>query len=229
MEHTTDRLFWTLTSVIVGALILTIGIKAFPTTTQSIFQPISGVMKQADTATNNVQKATDTINSSINAPTAQSLSMDVTDNGDGTGSISNYYGPDNVDVTIPPYVRVGNKTLKITAITNGANNNHTFKGDGAFAGAGINSVTIPDTVTYIYYQAFCNNHITSVTIPDSVVNLGYGVFAWNPIKSVTMSKNIQSIGGAAFSHNDLTSITLPKGLSDIKDGAFDNNVTINRE
>lgn len=51
MEHTTDRLFWTLTSIVVGALILTIGINAFPQATQHMLHPVSGVAKQADKTT----------------------------------------------------------------------------------------------------------------------------------------------------------------------------------
>lgn len=57
MEHTTDRLFWTLTSVIVGALLLTVGIKAFPNVTSSALAPVQGVMKQADIGTKNADKA----------------------------------------------------------------------------------------------------------------------------------------------------------------------------
>ena len=57
MEHTTDRLFWTLTSIIVGALILTIGVNAFPKATQGVIQPISGVIKQADTTTHTADNA----------------------------------------------------------------------------------------------------------------------------------------------------------------------------
>ena len=58
MEHTTDRLFWTLTSIVVGALILTIGINAFPKATQHMLHPVGNVAKQADTTTNTANNAT---------------------------------------------------------------------------------------------------------------------------------------------------------------------------
>lgn len=57
MEHTTDRLFWTLTSVIVGALILTIGIKAFPGVANSTLGPMSSINKQADIGTKRADSA----------------------------------------------------------------------------------------------------------------------------------------------------------------------------
>lgn len=60
MENTTDRLFWTLTAVIVGALLLTISVKAFPNIASSALAPMGGIMKQADVATSNVGKVANT-------------------------------------------------------------------------------------------------------------------------------------------------------------------------
>lgn len=57
MENTTDRLFWTLSSIIVGALLLTIGVKAFPHAAASMVSPMRGVMSAADKSTSNVDKA----------------------------------------------------------------------------------------------------------------------------------------------------------------------------
>lgn len=51
MEHNTDRLFWTLTSIIVGALMLTLSVKIFPQYTQSAIQPLQGIVRQADNST----------------------------------------------------------------------------------------------------------------------------------------------------------------------------------
>lgn len=63
MEHTTDRMFWTLTSIIVAALLLTLGINTFPKATQSTLQTFSGMTKQADMANAHVANAaSDAIN-----------------------------------------------------------------------------------------------------------------------------------------------------------------------
>lgn len=48
MEHNTDRLFWTISTIIVGALLLTIGVKAFPNSVGKVLQPMSGVIRSAD-------------------------------------------------------------------------------------------------------------------------------------------------------------------------------------
>lgn len=48
MEHTTDRLFWTLTSIIVAALIMSLGVKVFPKATASITTRMNGMVQSAD-------------------------------------------------------------------------------------------------------------------------------------------------------------------------------------
>lgn len=192
MEHTTDRLFWTLTSVIVGALILTIGINAFPKATQGIMTPMNSIVKQTDNSTKMVNDVT----AYQTAPEASSLNFKVTDNGDGTGTIQM---PDNIgdgcygtrDVVIPPYMVVNHKPLKITHI-----------GENAFAGAEINSVQIPDTVTQIDWQAFCDNHLTSITIPNSVTKLGNNILAVNA-KLTTIKMNPKLLNND-YTINNLT-------------------------
>lgn len=58
MEHTTDRLFWTLSAIIIAALILTVSVKVFPKATQDVIAPFSGLVRQADTSTNAIGQAT---------------------------------------------------------------------------------------------------------------------------------------------------------------------------
>lgn len=57
MEHTTDRLFWTLSAIIIAALLLTISVKAFPKETQAVIEPMTGLLRQADKSSNNVDNA----------------------------------------------------------------------------------------------------------------------------------------------------------------------------
>lgn len=58
MEHTTDRLFWTLSAIIIAALMLTVSVKVFPKATQDVIAPFSGLVRQADTSTNAIGQAT---------------------------------------------------------------------------------------------------------------------------------------------------------------------------
>lgn len=58
MEHTTDRLFWTLSAIIIAALMLTVSVKVFPKATQDVIAQFSGLVRQADTSTNAIGQAT---------------------------------------------------------------------------------------------------------------------------------------------------------------------------
>lgn len=232
MEHTTDRLFWTLTSMLVAALILTIGINAFPKATQNVIQPISGVIKQADrvesTSNDAANKAMNDLGSSntssstnnttqtvdqdaidrANAVDASSVNLQVTDNGDGTGTITKWNLIGSRDMNIPKYVKVNGKVLKITVI-----------GEMAFRNGYLLSLTIPNSVTTIQSYAFQNNYLTSVTIPDSVISIGADAFQDNRLTSVSLGNSVQSLGYLSFSGNKISSITIPNSLT--KFGGYD--------
>lgn len=236
MEHTTDRLFWTLTSIIVGALLLTVGAKAFPHAANSIMSPMSGVMKQADIATGHVGQANkdslsklvgtassnarsdnDNTSAKTNAVEASTLGFKVTNNGDGTGTINGYNPSKGVNVNIPKYMKNNGTVLKITSIGNYAFENEEFTGEG------ITSVIIPDSVTSIGNGAFEANKLTSINIPNSVKNMGISVFANNQITSATISNSISKLSDGIFRNNHLTSITIPNSINNIESNAFYNN------
>ena len=64
----------------------------------------------------------------------------------------------------------------------------------------LTSVTIPDSVTSIGYEAFyeCES-LTSVTIPDSVTSIGDEAFRYcTSLTSVTIPDSVTSIGDRAF-------------------------------
>lgn len=228
MEHTTDRLFWTLTSIIIGALLLTIGIKAFPQMTNSTLQTFSGVTKQADTATNTASDAVNQVlngytgtstgtnsgnNTATQQPTdpyaqakanaveASTLGLTAVDNGDGTASIT-YISPSNAtNLVIPSYVKVNGNLLKVTTLgSNGATGNITKQADA------VQSINIPNTVTTIYGMAFAFENIQSLTIPNSVTMIGSSAFKWNNITSVTVPNSVTSLATDAFD----TSVTITR-------------------
>lgn len=94
MEHTTDRLFWTLSAIIVAALLLTLSAKAFPKATQQAIAPITGLMKQADKATSGINLNAGSIESSD----TNSGNTTDTSNSDGSnnmGGVTNSTGPDD--------------------------------------------------------------------------------------------------------------------------------------
>jgi hypothetical protein len=128
----------------------------------------------------------------------------------GTITITVYYGPGGA-VSIPSQIN----GLPVTAI-----------GDGAFRGTGLTSVTIPNSVTSIGYQAFydCTN-LTSVTIPDSVTIIGAlpdtvtsilglafgGCTSLTAISVETNNPAYSSVSGVLFDKSQTTLIEYPGG------------------
>lgn len=223
MEKNTDRLFWTLTSIIVGALLLTISVKAFPGVANSIVKPISGITKQADTSTKTSDQAyKDAINgvnggssnnssgsnsgsSQSSQPTdpdaqakasaveASTLGFKVTANGDGTGVLNGYTNDMDKRTTL---------NIPEYVKVNGQITKITSIADLAFASHGcFTSVNIPNGVTTIGKSAFYNNDLTSVSIPNSVTNIGWYAFNTNQLTTVNIpnKQGLQSaVSNSAF-------------------------------
>ena len=87
----------------------------------------------------------------------------------------------------------------------------------------IVSITIPNSVTSIGYNAFngCTG-LTSVTIPNSVTSIGECAFRnCTGLTSVTIGNSVTSIGNRAFyGCIGITSITIPNSVTTIGEYAF---------
>lgn len=95
---------------------------------------------------------------------------------------------------------------------------------GAFGGCAIASLTLPETVTDIYFDAFRScRELTSVTLPDSVTYLGSSVFAeCEALTEVTLPKGLTSIENATFKDcGSLAKIEIPAGVKSIGSSAFE--------
>ena len=233
LEKNTDRLFWTLTSIIVGALLLTISVKAFPSVAETAISPITGIVKQEDTVGH---KSNDTANKAFsdannfgnssnsnttaqstnpdaqakaNAVEASTLGFTLNDNGDGTAQVARYDTKHGLDVNIPKYIKVNGNLLKITSISG-----------GAFYAKNLTSVNIPNSVTNIGDNSFNGNKLTSVNIPNSVTSIGDSAFGGNQLSSVTIPDSVTSIHDSAFNSNSLTSVTIPNSVTSIGYVAF---------
>ena len=112
----------------------------------------------------------------------------------------------------------------------------------------IHSVTIPQSVTSIGYEAFCYcKNLQSLTLEGSIESMGDGAFAYctslttfplvgnikkigkyafyncSDLENVTIPDSVTSIGNYAFEYCDaLGNVTIPQSVTSIGDWAFDN-------
>lgn len=89
--------------------------------------------------------------------------------------------------------------------------------------AGLQEITIPNTITEIGSSAFCScTGLKAVIIPDSVTCIRYYAFQdCSGLTSVTLSENLTSIGMSAFEDcTGLKSITIPNSVTVIGNSAF---------
>ena len=98
----------------------------------------------------------------------------------------------------------------------------------------IHSVTIPQSVTSIGYEAFCYcKNLQSLTLEGSIESMGDGAFAYcTSLKTFPLVGNIQKIGDYTFYRcDDLENVTIPESVTSIGKYAFEycddlGNVTI---
>jgi hypothetical protein len=80
-------------------------------------------------------------------------------------------------------------------------------GEEAFMEKGINSVSLPDSLTAIGVAAFSGNSLSSLVIPASVTTLGSGAFRNNLLTSLVIPESVNDLGWYTFVNNRLVSLT----------------------
>lgn len=92
-------------------------------------------------------------------------------------------------------------------------------GYGAFSGAGLKSLVIPNSVISLGEYAF-NCRLQDVTIGNSITHLPRGVFG--SVKNVSFAENssLKVIGEEAFSNSSFSSLVLPNSVDSIMSKAF---------
>lgn len=90
--------------------------------------------------------------------------------------------------------------------------------------SGIESVTIPNTVTSIGAKAFYGSTLKSVSIPSSVSHIGESAFyGCSSLTSVMLPKSLTEISDCLFQKcTNLESVLIPSSVTSIGSGAFNN-------
>lgn len=126
--------------------------------------------------------------------------------------ITHVENKDEVELNIPAYIH----GIPVTRIESSFVEK-TFKDN-------IISITIPDTVNYIGYNAFSNcTNLKEVTISDSAVSIGnYAFSGCSGLTSITIPDSVTSIGLGAFSGcTKLEKVTILDSVTSIGDNAFE--------
>ncbi len=126
---------------------------------------------------------------------------------------------------IDAYAFVNCKNLRRIEIPDGLE----IIGDGAFNGTGLESLTLPASVTDIMYRSFVSTPLTEVDMPEKGVNLGLADFDSTPWHNA-QSDGIIYLDNVLYEHRGTvtapTAITIKDGTKSIASHAFFNEYNI---
>ena len=117
----------------------------------------------------------------------------------------------------------GSISVPETVTNNGTEYSVTKIGEYAFQGSAVTSVSTPEGIISIDYNAFkgCQN-LESVTLPESLTTLGsYAFYSCKLLKTIKIPSGVTAIPSSCFYEcSSLESVTIPEGVTTIGDDAF---------
>ena len=117
----------------------------------------------------------------------------------------------------------GSISVPETVTNNGTEYSVTKIGEYAFQGSAVTSVSMPECIISIDYNAFkgCQN-LESVTLPESLTTLGsYAFYSCKLLKTIKIPSGVTAIPSSCFYEcSSLESVTIPEGVTTIGDDAF---------
>lgn len=117
----------------------------------------------------------------------------------------------------------GSISVPETVTNNGTEYSVTKIGGYAFKGSAVTSVSMPEGITSIGFEAFsgCQN-LESVALPESLTTLDYDAFnSCQSLKTIKIPSGVTAIPGSCFyCCSSLESVTIPEGVMTIGECAF---------
>lgn len=105
----------------------------------------------------------------------------------------------------------------------------TVIGKDSFMGSNITEVNIPEGITTLESNCFCNCiRLKSITLPSTLLHIGASAFRSTAISEVTIPENVEDIGSNAFARcENLETITLYEKILVIGTNALNANENVN--
>lgn len=127
------------------------------------------------------------------------------------------------EATIPASVKsIGSNAFSQVELQVTFNEGLESIGERAFPRLANSKLVIPDSVTYIGYQAFyAGSNITEVVTGRDLITIDGSAFCSNiEIIDLSKSQNLKTIGDYAFSNSKIRSADIPNSVTSIGTGAF---------
>ena len=140
----------------------------------------------------------------------------VSDNGDGTGTITYYNETCGTKIVIPEKIN----NLTITKIASSSSSDYL---KGVFAQKNLEYIKLPKTLKEIGTSAFFANKLSKLEIPNGVTIIGEQAFRSNKLTYLSLPNTLKTIGGWAFMDNQLTEINIPTSVTLLGGGVFTKN------
>lgn len=189
------------TSVTIPASVTEIGANAFAGCTN-----LTSVNYEGDWSNLTIQSGNPAVQDAANAPLFD----------------FEFIPPDNTAVIVTNY-KYNGAAADVTIPSRYQGKPVTTIGHAAFFNSAVTSVTIPDSVTSIFDEAFINcPKLTNISIPNSVTYIGFSAFSsCTSLKSITLPSSLSFISGALFlGCSQLTTIHIPVSVTSIGNNAF---------
>ena len=145
---------------------------------------------------------------------------------ESAGIYYNITGNNTVEVTYSDRnnnTHSGSVSIPETVTSNGTEYSVTTIGESAFKGSAVTSVSMPEGITSIDYNAFsgCQN-LETVALPESLTIFGFRAFeSCKLLKTIKIPSGVTAIPGSCFyCCSSLESVTIPVGVMTIGQYAF---------